>query len=148
MKCIDDELIQKYIDGETDAQETGRIEQHLTDCSRCARNVEEQRAFAGIIKRDIGKMGRQTVAIPGFVAPVVPKRKLNVKIRHYIYAVSAACAIFLLFFLILEHNEPNQENEIQLIYSFIGDFDANRTIFQQEMTIIVIDAKGKVVEYN
>jgi predicted anti-sigma-YlaC factor YlaD len=148
MKCIDDEVIQKYIDGETNSRETAEIEKHLANCSPCAQNIEEQRAFADAVKNRIENWSSQPVVVPEFVATVVPKRKLNVKIRHYIYAASAACAALLLFFLISEHNGKNRENEIQLIYTFVGDFDANRTISQQEMTIIVIDANGKIVEYN
>ena len=148
MKCIDNELIQRYIDGETNLRETVGIEKHLANCSPCTRNIEAQRTFAGAVKNRIKNWSSQPVVIPEFVAPVAKKRKLNVKIRHYIYAASAACAALLLFFLISEHNGKNRENEIQLIYTFVGDFDANRTISQQEMTIIVIDANGKIVEYN
>lgn len=149
MKCIDNELIQRYIDGETDFQETARIKKHLTDCPQCASNVEEQKTFVEAIKREIDKMGKQTVTIPEFVAPSVHKYRFNIKFRHYIYAASAACAIFLIVFLNREQSvEPRNNTEIQLIYSFDGDFDSNRTVSQQEMTIIMIDANGKIIEYN
>ena len=147
MKCIDDELIQKYIYGETDARETDRIEKHLADCSRCVQNIEEQRAFAGAVKRDIGSMCKQAVAIPGFVAPTARKYRLNAKIRYCIYAVSAACAVFLIVFLRNAQNAETQQS-IQMIYSFDGDFNSNKTVSQQEMAIIMIDADGNIVEYN
>jgi len=96
MKCIDDELIQRFIDGETDSQETARIEKHLAECYQCARNVEAQGAFADVIKNEIGQWNRQPVIVPGFVTPVSRKNKLNLKIRHYLYAVSAAAAVLLM----------------------------------------------------
>ena len=145
MKCIDDELIQRYIDGETDSQETARIEKHLAECAQCACNVDEQRAFADVIKNRMGSCGSQPVIIPGFVTPVSRKNKLNLKIRHYIYAASAAAAVFLFLFLFPERNELHP-NTVHLIYSFDGDFNSNRTVSQQEMTIRVIDADGNTVE--
>jgi len=145
MKCIDDELIQKYIDGEAHSEEVLRIEKHVASCPQCARKIEEARAFSDGIKRKIGHWGRQPVVIPEFVMPVTGKRKLNVKIKHYIYAVSAACAIFLIVSLF-----PGQksEKEIRLMYNFDGDFDANRPVSEQEMSIIMIDADGRIVECN
>ena len=145
MKCIDDELIQRFIDSETDSQETERIEKHLADCAQCARSVEEQRAFAGVIKSRVESWGSQPVIIPEFVAPVSRKNKLNLKIRHYIYAVSATTAVLLFLFLFPERNELHP-NTLHLIYSFDGDFNSNRTVSQQEMTIRVIDADGNTIE--
>jgi len=153
MKCVDNELIQKYIDGETNVQETAHIEKHLADCPQCARNVEAQRAFAEAVKRGFGSVGKQPVVIPEFVAPDIRKRKFNPKIRYYLYAASAACAGFLILFL---HQGQEKTDlcptptppSIQMIYSFDGDFDSNKTVSQQEMKIIVIDANGKIVEYN
>jgi len=146
MKCINDELIQKYIDGEASTQEAGQIEKHIAGCSICARKIEEQRTFAGAIKRNINNMGRQPVIIPEFITPVTQKRRLNIK--YYIYAVSAACAIFLIIFLFHDRNKNRNENkEIRVIYSLEGDYDANRTVSQQEMVIMMIDSNGKIIEY-
>jgi len=144
MKCIDSELIQRYIDGEASPLEAERVEKHTAVCSKCAKSVEEQREFAGYIKRELGQWGKQPVIVPDFVAPVTPKRRLKLKIRHYIYAVSAACIIFMIVFLF---TRKNKGEEIRLIYSVEGDYDSNRTVSQQEMTIIMIDANGKIIEY-
>ncbi len=145
MKCIDDELIQKYIDGEVSLQETGHIEAHMADCPQCARNIDEQSAFAGYIKRDISRLGGQPAVVPRFVAPVARKHRMNIRIKHYIYAASAACILVLIIFTLPKNS---REKEIQLIYSFEGDYDANRPVSQQEMVIKIIDPKGKVTEYN
>jgi len=149
MKCINEEQIQKYIDGETDLQETDQIKKHLTECSRCLHNVEEQKAFTEAIKRKLGNIGKQTVIIPEFVAPNIRKRRLSLKIRRYIYTVSAACVILLIVFLRYGRNtEPRCNPTVQMIYSFDGNFDSNKTVSQQEMTIVVIDANGKIIDSN
>jgi len=81
MKCIDDELIQKYIDSETNSGEAVLIESHAADCPQCARNIETQRAFADYIKREVGQWGRQPDVIPEFVAPATGKRRLKILFR-------------------------------------------------------------------
>jgi len=148
MKCINDELIQKYIDGEASVREVGRIEKHIANCSLCAQKVEEQRTFAGAVKRNINNMGRRPVIIPEFIAPVTSIRRINIK--TYLYAVSAACVIFLVIFLFHDHNKNESKNdnkEIRMIYGLEGDYDSNRTVSQQEMVIMMIDSNGKITEY-
>jgi ribosomal protein S19 len=147
MKCIDDELTQKFIDGETDVQETARIRKHLTECTQCAQKVEEQRTFTETIKRELGNLGKQSVIIPEFVTPTIRTHRFNRKIRYYIYAASAACVISFVVFLLREQSTEPERN-IQLIYCFDGEFDSNKTVSQQEMTIVMIDANGKILEYN
>jgi len=147
MKCIDDELIQKFIDGETNPQETNLIKKHLEECAQCARKVEEHRAFAEAIKRGIYTMGKQTVVIPEFIAPTIPKRRFKVKTKHYIYATTAAAACVAFVMLFLPQRE-NEVNEYQMIYCFDGNFDSNRTYSQHEMTIKIFDSNGKMIEFN
>ena len=146
MKCIDNELIQMYIDGETDFQETCRVKNHLAGCSRCFRKIEEQRAFAGAVKVEIGRWGSRPVIIPEFVRPVFRKKGVRLKIRHYLYAVSAACAVLL--FVITRFEQNVAQESIHLIYSFDGEFNSNRTVSQQEMKFIVMSAEENIVEQN
>ena len=149
MKCINNELVQKYIDGETNSQETFEIEKHLSECAECAKKIDEQKAFVALIKGNTTFWDNQPVKIPEFIAPVPQKFKVNVKIRHLIYAVSAACVILLVVFLFPFRNvdEERHNNIVHLIYTIDGDFDANKTITQQEMKIIMIDSEGKIIEY-
>lgn len=145
MNCIDDELIQRYIDGEANLQEAEFVEKHVVHCSKCARDIEEQREFSTAIKRNIACLDIQPVMIPAFVAPVARKHKLSIKIRHYLYAASAACVLFLIIFLIPKRTVAK---EVQLIYCFEGDFDSNQPVSKQEMVIRMIDPDGNVTEYH
>jgi predicted anti-sigma-YlaC factor YlaD len=154
MKCIDDELIQKFIDKETDLQETARIEKHLTGCSHCVGKVEKQKAFVEAVKRAMNrtieaKPQPNKPVIPEFVAPNIFKYRVKKKNWYYISSVSAVCVIFLVVFLLYsKRTESVHNNTVQMFYSFDGEFDSNKTISQQEMTIIMIDANGKRIEYN
>ena len=146
MKCIDNELIQKYIDGETTLSESKQVKKHISNCSQCTQDIEEQRAFTDCIKKGIGDWSKQLIVVPEFVTPILKKRRLNVKFKHYFYAVSAACAIFLFIFLFPE--QKSNEQETRLIYGFYGEIDSNLPVYQQEMSIMIIDSNGKVVECN
>ena len=151
MKCINNELIQKYIDGETSSQETVKIEKHLTECTQCLKKIENQKVFVYVVKNELGHV-KQPVIIPDFIIPVSQKHRLyNIKVKHFIYAVSAACAILLAVFLLPALNKKNEQynlNTVHLIYTFEGDFDSNKPMTQHEMVIKIIDSNGKIVTYN
>ena len=151
MKCINNELIQKYIDCETNSQETANIEKHLTECTKCLKKVEEQKAFSDVIKRETGLWYSQPVIIPEFITPVSHKHKISVKIRHIIYAASAACAILLIVLMLPERNENKEDTQlttVHFIYTIDGDYDSNKPMTQQEMVIKIIDSNGKIITYN
>jgi len=146
MKCINDEMIQKYIDGEINVQEAENIAKHAEKCAFCAQKIAEQRTFANYIKKEVENWSAEPVAIPEFVAPNLSKRRFIIQKKYYIYATSAAaCAIFLVFFLLPKENKVS---DYQMIYCFDGDFDSNRPYSQQEMTIKVFDSNGKMIEFN
>jgi hypothetical protein len=146
MKCINDELIQKYIDGETNAKETVNIEKHIEDCSFCAHRMEKQRAFVNNIKKKMEHWSNIPASIPDFEAPNLSKRRFIIKNKYIMYAASvAACIGFLVLFLLPKENKAN---EYQMIYCFDGDFDSNRPYSQQEMTIKIIDKNGRIVDFN
>ena len=173
MKCIDDELIQRYIDGETNLLETEQIEKHIAVCSPCAGIVEEKKAFANAIKNELQKLGNRFVVVPEFTVPTTrteARSASSTKLKHpfpeacrrerglrqahprfnlkyIVYAVSAACvAAFMLFVLLPERQEKVEESQI-LMYSVIKDFDANRPYSQQETSIYMIDGDGKIIDY-
>ncbi|MCL2073133.1 MAG: zf-HC2 domain-containing protein [Marinilabiliaceae bacterium] len=145
MKCIDNTLFQNYIDGETTPQETEMIKKHINGCSQCAQIFEQQRIFATNIKTNINKLVNEPIKIPDFIVPAIKKRHFKIKIRHIVYAVSAACAIIAVLFLF---PKKSQEIEYRLIYCFDGEFDSNKTYAQQEMVIKMIDSNGKIISYE
>ena len=146
MKCIDNTLFQNYIDGETTPQEAEMIKKHINGCAKCSQKIEEQRIFATNIKTNINKLANETIIIPEFVAPVRKTLSHHLKIRHLVYAVSAACAIIAVLFL---YPKPsNNKQEYALIYCFDGEFDSNKTYAQQEMVIKIIDSNGKIISYE
>ncbi len=145
MKCIDNELIQKYIDGEVSCREAEYIQSHIKTCNKCACRIEAQRAFAGELKKHIGFSAVQVVDIPEFVRPPMRKRRLSVKMKYSIYAASVACILALFFFII---PKKSNEEDLRLIYFFEGGFDANKPVSQQEVMLLIIDSGDRIIECN
>lgn len=141
MKCISEELIQKYIDGEATTKEIAHIESHISTCKQCAEKIENQTLFAKNIRQKIRLLNEKEVAIPDFVKPNVSPRKSSQKILKrfaYTISVAAACIIFAWIF-IPQHHEPKPKNDLIFIYDIDGDFDANRPISQQDFSIYVVE---------
>jgi len=51
MTCIDEQLLQRYIDGECTENEKKEVKQHLSDCPECTRKQAEMEKLSGVIKR-------------------------------------------------------------------------------------------------
>jgi hypothetical protein len=86
------------------------------------------------------------VAIPEFVAPNLSTRRFIKKNKYYMYAASAAACIALLVLFLFP--KENKGSEYQMFYCIDGDFDSNRPCSQQEMTIMVIDKNGRIIDIN
>ena len=144
MKCIDDELIQKYIDGETSPEEITCIEKHLSNCAACKQAVEEQKELANEMCNILNLLSKEAIEIPAFNKPVkIVKKQRRVMLRWSIIATSAACLLTFIFF---KPKETIQENNMLYFYD-IEEFDANKSLLQQDMTIKVINSEGNLSEY-
>ncbi|MDR1950952.1 MAG: zf-HC2 domain-containing protein [Bacteroidales bacterium] len=148
MKCINDALIQRYIDGETDVLETEQIEKHIENCSSCVDKIEEQKVFANAIKNELQKFSNPFVTVPEFTTPSWAEVNLRrtIGFKHFVYYASAACvAAIMLFVLLPKKHEKDVENKF-VMFSVINDFDANRTFSQQEKSIFIVDGDGKIID--
>ncbi|MFA5417312.1 MAG: zf-HC2 domain-containing protein [Bacteroidales bacterium] len=147
MNCISDELIQKYVDEETTLPEETLIQEHLLGCAACAYKLEIQKTLASGVKRALHLLENTEVEIPEFKWPNQRKRIINHKFKRVIYSVSAACILVLVFF-VFQTQKESTETKAFFQYNFESEYDANRTISQQELIINVIDAEGKVTEFQ
>lgn len=145
MKCINDELIQKYIDGEATIHEKEMIEKHISSCTTCAGKIATQRKLSELIRRDIRQLGKSDITIPQFIKPPKKENKKYIPFRKYISIASVACILFLLFLLI--PGKTMNEN-IVFFYGFENEFDANLPVSEQIMTFQIIDANGNITEYH
>ena len=66
MNCINDEIIQKYIDCEVKQDEIVLLEQHLKECTSCSEKVELQRDLSNKLKSAIDSIVDDNIEIPAF----------------------------------------------------------------------------------
>lgn len=152
MKCINNELIQRYIDGETAQQKTEWIASHLRTCAECARRVEEQRAFIALLKNRLRPPFESPASFesPPFVMPYRPTRRFTLHLssanrKYIVYAASVACVLLLLFFV---HPKKEKTEEMKLLFLLESDFDANKPVLEQDLMLYLIDTEGNVVNGN
>lgn len=146
MSCITNELLQKYIDGETNLEERVFVKDHLASCESCESKLIAQRKMIIDIKNTLNLLTENTIEIPPMILPIqVNKRRLVLK-RRLIYALSAAC-VLLFCVMIFPTNRDLKQNEITMLQSIDEDYDANLPVTQQKMIINVVDPTGRVTEF-
>ncbi len=143
MRCINDQLIQKYIDKESSEKENSFVQIHITTCSKCAEKVEERRYTANHIKQLIGSLNTKDIQVPIFQEPEYQRKTSFIRFKKVSYALAAAC-LFILFFVFRQKSEDN----IQIIYAYEIDnvYNANLPLSEQEMVIEIIDSEGKLIK--
>jgi len=144
MRCISDELIQKYIDEEASAKENSIVQNHLTTCSRCANKVEESRYSTNRIKKLIGSLNKNEIQVPIFKEPENHKKTFSINYKKVIYAASAACLVIVFFIF---QQKPKDEIEFVYSYDVESEYNANLPLSEQEMVIEIIDSEGNLLKY-
>jgi Predicted transmembrane transcriptional regulator (anti-sigma factor) len=157
MKCISDELIQKYIDNEASQEEAAYINEHLLSCAVCRNAVEEQIKLAAEIRDTINLLSEEIVEIPLFnrqmkekavnIRAKDEKKKSRIMLRWSLCAASVACILFFMIFML----KPEKDTPIDsatFFYNTENEFDANRSILQQDIVIKMIDSEGNTSEFN
>ena len=144
MNCIDDQLLQQYIDNECAENETTEVKQHLSVCPACTQRLAEREKLSVEIKKAINSLARENPDVPLFKIKSTRSSKNNLKL--IIYSLSAACILLLVLFIVDKGIEPNQK-EITIVQSIPVEVDANRPASDQEFVIEVYDGKGQRSEY-
>lgn len=144
MKCIDKQLMQKYIDGECTPEEAKSIKNHFSACTSCFEKYSQMKKNAFNIKETIGLLNSNNVEIPAFTPPQIqPQTK---PIKYLIYSLTAACIILFIVIFVDKKIKINQ-NEITLVQTTTGEINANQPFTEQEFVVQVIDSKGKSKEF-
>lgn len=145
MRCISDELIQKFVDKEASAKENSIVQGHLSICSICAEKVEDRRYAANRIKELISSLNKNEVQVPLFQESDDQRKTLYIHLKKIVYVASAACLLIL--FLIF-HHKPKDEIEFFYLYDTESEYNANFPLSEQDMVIEIIDSKGKLIKYS
>ena len=144
MKCLSDEIIQMFIDGELPGKDRDLVASHIHTCDECAERVSEQRDLALKIKESIGSLVDPLTEIPGFNQSQKKRVISNRKLYILIYPLAAAS--ILLFFLVLPLKRNAEDfQEIIVVSSISGEVDANLPLSDQEFEIIFYNEEGKEI---
>jgi len=146
MSCITNDLIQKYIDGEANLQESASINNHLAKCEDCKGKVRSQKNLVIDIKNALNIFIDDTIEIPPMIFPPQVNRRRPVLRERLIYAVAAAC-VLLFFVMIIPNKQDVNQDEITMLHGFDEDYDANLPLDQQKMIITVVDPAGKTTDF-
>jgi len=146
MICINDDIIQKYIDGEATPDEVSLIENHIAACNNCVIRIENQRKLSTYIKKAIPLLSKDTLEVPKFEIPTKNIKKHLLTPKRLYYTIAAAC-VLLFIIVITQKKEIKNDDEIKIDIGSIMDVDANRTVSQLPLVISIIDSKGKISEY-
>ena len=146
MICINDDIIQKYIDGEASPKEVSLIENHIASCNNCVKRIENQRILSTSLKKAINLLSKDTIEVPKFEIPSKNIKKHFLTPKRLYYTIAAAC-VLLFVIVITQRKEIKKDDEIKIDIGSIMDVDANRTVSQLPLVISIIDSKGNISEY-
>ncbi len=143
MNCIDEQLLQKYIDGECTESENVAVKKHISVCPTCLQKHAEMENLSSELKIALNTLSTENVEIPRFKIPASRSGK-NMKL--FMISLPAACVLFFVLFFVNKKNETNQK-ELVIVQSIPREVDANRPASEQEFVIEVFDGKGTSSEY-
>jgi hypothetical protein len=142
--CIDEQLLQKYIDGECTENERAVVRQHISGCPACTQKLDEMEELSAGIKRAINLLTIENREIPAFKNTAARPLKRNYK--PILYSLAAACILLFVLFIVDRKNESNQA-KIAIVQCIPAEVDANRPAGDQDFVIEVFDDKGQRSEY-
>lgn len=144
MNCIDDELIQKYIDGELDDSLVIEVQNHVRSCSVCENKLNRQVKITAGIKKLIENLTDEKIEIPEFKMIPRVERKKGVG-KMLLYDMSAA-AVILIFVGIQMFQEEKVPSDKMIFFQLENEYDANLPITEQEMNFDFFDEYGRMIK--
>ncbi len=145
MKCIDNELLQRFFDGECSEREAIQVKFHMSACQHCQHRYEALQTSINSIHQAFGMLCSDAIDIPPMPLPKPARKRISLH-RKFLVPLLAAASI-LLFILVFNTKENNNMSGDPMLHScFIGELDANKPVDQQELSFTVISPDGKVSE--
>jgi hypothetical protein len=148
MKCLNDEEIQKYLDGELSEYSANEVGEHLNICMVCRKNFVTVREMKSQIFSLFDEI--TTAEIP-IAVPTFHTHKQTSGLRNIIAIATVAASI--LIFIGLGVNikkkmviQKQRENSIKAIYEFTHNTDPNKMLHEKQIIIVVTNSSGEVVE--
>jgi len=146
MKCPDDEILQRFFDGECPHEEAIEVQLHVRTCQHCRHRYEQLQTRVHSINQAFGMLCSDTIDIPPMPLSKPVRRRILLR-QKYILPLLAAASILIFFLVFNLQDENNNLSGDQMVQScFIGELDANKPVDQQELSFTVISPDGQVSE--
>lgn len=139
MGCIDEGLIQRYIDNEASGDEVEVVNTHIAKCRLCADRVKEQAQLSSMIKNKMDDIVESDISVPEFNPPV----RVRSSFRRFIYTSSAAAVLIMAVIAYWRKPEPANGEMLYMQYTET-EVDANLPATMQEYDVEVVDDEGNV----
>ncbi len=137
MKCLNDTLIQQYIDNELSRWRMLRVENHLLHCKECERRVLEHQAKVDLVRAAFNESFPRGFAVPTWQ----PADRRKIIRRRLTIAGAAAVTIAIILTLTLLHQPKEVQAQPQpsmvIRYEIADEYDANQPVDQQEYAVKV-----------
>ena len=143
MGCINEGLIQAYIDDEVSGEEKVLIENHISSCSECMEKIESQKNISAKLVEAINLLVNEPMVVDLRDSKKIKKFPL----KKILYLVSAASILFFSIAIFKNDNESKGSTP-DLYYNLDWTVDANRPITEQDFIISVFDADGNKSNFS
>jgi predicted anti-sigma-YlaC factor YlaD len=137
MICINDDIIQKYIDGETTPSEASLVENHIASCNKCVIRIENQRRLSTNVKRAINLLSKDSIEVPKFEIPSKTINKHFLTPKRLYYIIAAAC-ILLFVVVITQKKEIISDDEIKIDITLLWMLHAPHCISTSWLSVLLI----------
>jgi len=144
MKCINEEQLQRYLDGECSQADCELIAHHMDQCQLCSDAFAEMSKRSTRIKRLFDMTVTQQPEIPEFKVPARTPKYRKFVIR---YLLPMAAAAGLLLLLLLRPFHKTEEAPINGFFyqGYISvEFDANKPVTEYPLIITAIAPDGSI----
>jgi hypothetical protein len=146
MKCLSEEKVQAYIDGELDVSEKESLKKHLATCETCQKAARNQRELSLSLKGTMNLFVDDYILVPEFRHQSEGGNLKVSKIRKLVYTFSAACILLLMIFVL--KNDQKETTTRDFLHPVSESYiDANQPVTEQELVITAINPNGEVTEY-
>lgn len=157
MKCIETDILQKYLDGEVSTDEKTGVEAHLATCDLCSFRLAQLQGRSERVKKVLNFGLDSDAVVPPLPSYMNGKLSVNGSdveatgetramrplLKRLTIGLSAACVLGLVFlYKPLDCRSANKD--FVRMQREIVEVDANQPYEDQETTLSIIDTEGNV----
>lgn len=157
MKCIDTDILQKYLDGEASTDEKTGVEAHLASCDLCSFRLTQLQGRAERIKSLLNDRLDVEVVLPPLPSNINGKLSVNVSdveapgesrakrplLKRWAIGLSAACLLGMVFLYKPLVCKGENQGMIRMQREIV-EVDANSPYSEQETVMTIVDESGNV----